>query len=111
MLVVDIRHWLTPDLSLPTDNLRLRRQVLKIARLVEYGGPLPPGHTRETLVECSRRPNRQQCLGLLWVTKQDVETIFAHCLICGGDQIHISGWEDTDWAEGPMEPAEVPEVH
>ena len=84
MLVVDIRHWLTPDLSLPTDNLRLRRQVLKIARLVEYGGPLPPGHTRETLVECSRRPNRQQCLGLLWVTKQDVETIFAHCLICGG---------------------------
>ena len=66
--------------------MRLRRQVLKIARLVEYGGPLPVGHTRETLVECSRRPNRQQCLGLLWVTKQDDEAIFAHCLACGGDR-------------------------
>ena len=51
MLIVDPWHWLDKDGDLPVDNARLRRQVLRVARLIEYGGPLLPLHTRETLVE------------------------------------------------------------
>lgn len=40
MLVVDPWHGLTEDGHLPDDNMRLRRRVLRIARLIEYGGPL-----------------------------------------------------------------------
>src|SRR5262249_8893553 len=51
MVVVDPHHWLLEDGSLPTENLRLRRRALRIARTIEYGGPLRRGETRETLVE------------------------------------------------------------
>lgn len=42
MLVVDPWHWLTEDGHFPDNNMRLRRQILRIARLIEYGGPLAP---------------------------------------------------------------------
>ena len=103
-LVVDIRHWLHHD-DIPHDNPTLRRRVLHIARLIEYGGPLSHGEFRETLVECSCRPKRKPCLGLLWVTKEDDDRIYAYCLICKQEEIVISGWQDTMWANGPMEPA------
>jgi hypothetical protein len=107
MLVVDPHHWLLEDGSLPTDNLQLRRRVLRIARLIEYGGPLARSETRETLVECAKRPGGKQCNGLLWVVKTDRGEIFAQCIACGGDQVLIHDWQDTEWAEGPMEPAPV----
>jgi hypothetical protein len=40
MLIVDPHHWLDENGDLPVDNPRLRRQVLRVARLIEYGGPL-----------------------------------------------------------------------
>ena len=58
MLVVDPRHWLMEDGDLPKTNLRLRRQALRVARLIDYGGPLAVGESREPLVECTKRPAR-----------------------------------------------------
>jgi hypothetical protein len=108
VLVVDIRHWLLPN---GDPDPRLRRQVLRHAPLIEYGATLSPGYTRETLVECSHRPGRKPCPGLLWVFKLDDGTIEATCVVCKDQQIFISGWEETTWAEGPMEPVPVPTMN
>lgn len=104
-LVVDIRHWLDEDGAVPTNDRRLRRRVLRVAQFIEYGGTLAVGESRETLIECKRRPGRVQCLGLLWVTKAIDDRVAAHCLVCGEDEAIISGWNDTIWASGVMEPA------
>ena len=104
MLVVDPWDWLTEDGEIPTDNLRLRRQVLRVVRFIEYGGPLKPGQARETLVECSKRPQRKPCLGLMWVTKTEDDQIYAWCAVCKDDEVMISDWQDTLWSDGPMEP-------
>ena len=103
-LVVDIRHWLDAN---GDPDPRLRRQVLRIARLIEYGGPLEPGQTRETLIECTRRPGQKSCLGLLWVAKTGDGRIDAFCRVCGQERIYVSGWQDTDWATRPMEPVTI----
>ncbi len=108
-LIVDINHWLDEDGELPTTHQRLRRNAIRIVRLIEYGGPLKKGEGRETLVECKRRPNRQPCPGFMWVVKQDDNRIQAYCSICYDIEAIISGWEDTLWAEGVMPP--VPMVH
>jgi hypothetical protein len=31
--------------------------------------------------------------------------IEAFCFVCKETEAVISGWQDTEWAEGPMEPA------
>lgn len=114
MLVVDPWHWLDKDGNLPVDNPRLRRQVLRVARLIEYGGALPALHTRETLVECSRRPAGKPCPGLLWVVKTDDEAIEASCAVCGGSEVVIHNWRGTQWADGMMAPlpvSPVPAIH
>lgn len=103
MLVVDPWHWLAKDGLLPEDDMRARRRILRIARLIEYGGPLPALHSRETLVECSKRPSRKQCLGLMCVTKTGQDAIFAYCPVCGGDEVLIHNWQETLWAEGMMD--------
>jgi len=56
MLIVDPWHWLTKDGGFATHDRRLYRRMLRIARFIAYGGPLEKGETRETLVECRRRP-------------------------------------------------------
>jgi hypothetical protein len=104
-LIVDIRHWLDERGELPLDNLHIRRRALRIAQLIEAGGPLESGQIRETLVACTLRPNRKPCLGLLCVEKTKDRRIWAYCLACQREEILISGWEDTMWANGPMEPA------
>ena len=99
--VIDIRHWLDEhDNPVPA----LRRKVLRIARLIESGGPLDLGHSRETLVECSRRVDRKACQGLLWVMKTGPTTIEASCMVCRREHMVITGWEHTIWADGPMDP-------
>jgi len=103
-LTVDIRHWLDARGQLPADNLRLRRQALRIAQLIEAGGPLEVGQVRETLVACTLRPNHKPCLGLLWVEKRSDDRIWAYCMMCKREEILISGWQDTLWADGPMPP-------
>jgi hypothetical protein len=108
-LIVDIRHWLDERGELPLDNLQVRRRALRVAQLIEAGGPLETGQVRETLVACSCRPHRKPCMGLLWVEKAMDERIWAYCLICKREEIVISGWQHTMWAHGPMEPA-TPEL-
>jgi hypothetical protein len=104
MLVVDPWDWLDKNGDLPEDNPRLRRQVLRVARLIEYGGPLPPMFIRETLVECSKRPAGEPCPGLLWVVKTKEHTIEAACAVCGGSEVVIHNWRGTQWADGMMAP-------
>ena len=107
-LVVDPFHWLREDGSLPNENPRLRRQVLRVARLIEYGGPLRPLESRETLIECTRRPRNKPCSGLLWVAKTKENAIHAFCLVCKNDDTFVHHWEETEWADGMMEPVPPP---
>ncbi len=55
-IYVDPWHWLMPDGRLPEDNTSLRRNVLKVARVIEYGALLRKKEGRETLIECMKRP-------------------------------------------------------
>lgn len=103
--VINIQHWLD-EAGAPVPALR--RQVLRVARLIEYGARLEVGQLRGTLVECSRRVDRRACQGLLWVGKIDLETIEAVCMSCHREHLLISGWERTEWAEGQMEPLGPP---
>jgi hypothetical protein len=62
--------------------------------------------SRETLVECKKRPGGKPCLGLMWVKKRgapDYE-IHAFCIVCGEGEAMIYNWADTEWADGMMEP-------
>jgi len=102
-LVVDINHWLVND-ELPAGPPRLRRNALRILRFIEYGGPLRQLHGRETLIECRRRPGREPCPGWMWVVKQNDNRIQVHCPTCHEVEAIISGWEETLWADGPMDP-------
>lgn len=100
-LVLDVRDWFDEHGNpIP----QLRRRALRIARLIEYGGTLKPGEVRLTLVECSRRPKRRDCEGLLWVTKTKDDHLSAWCPHCDQECILITGWADTVYAEGPPEP-------
>jgi len=103
-LIVDINHWLDKDGELPDGPPRLRRNALRIVRFIEYGGLLPQLHGRETLVECRRRPGREPCSGWMWVVKQNDNRIQVHCPTCHEVEAIISGWQETLWAEGPMDP-------
>ena len=107
VLVVDPWHWLTEDGDFLRDNPRLYRRMLRIARFVEYGGQLQKNETRETLVECKRRPGGKACLGLMWVMKTDDDAILAHCLLCKTEEAVVHNWQQTEWAEGMMEPVPV----
>src|SRR5262245_61582163 len=81
-LIVDIRDWLDDRGELPRIDLQIFRQALRVAQLIEAGGPLEAGQFRETLVACSCRPNRRPCLGLLWVEKAEDDRIWAYCVTC-----------------------------
>lgn len=107
MLVVDPWHWLHPDGTFPVENPRLYRRILRVAQLIEAGGPLQPRHMRETLLACSKRPNGKPCPGLLWVLKTTDDSIHAFCRVCFQDEAMIHNWQDTDWADGAMEPIPI----
>jgi hypothetical protein len=107
VLVVDPWHWLTEDGDFLRDNPRLYRRMLRIARFIEYGGQLQKNETRETLVECKRRPGGKACLGLMWVMKTDDDAILAHCLLCKTEEAVVHNWQQTEWAEGMMDPVPV----
>src|ERR1700677_4491887 len=107
MLVVDPWHWLTEDGDFLRDKPRLYRRMLRIARFIEYGGQLKKNETRETLMECARRPKGKACPGLMWVVKTADEGILAHCIVCKTEETFVHNWQKTEWANGMMPPAPV----
>ena len=107
MLVVDPWDWLTEDGDFLVDNPRLYRRMLRIARLIEYGGELQKNETRETLIECKRRPGGKACLGLMWVVKTADDAILTHCMACKTEEALIHNWQETEGAEGMMEAVPV----
>jgi len=106
-LYVDPWHWLMPDGSFPEDNLRLRRNILKIARVIEYGALLRKKEGRETLIECTKRPNRKQCTGLLWVLKRPDSSLILFCPVCQTEHMVVNNWEETMWSVGQAMPVPV----
>jgi hypothetical protein len=107
MLVVDPWHWLDKDGHFIVDNPRLYRRMLRIARFIEYGGPLQKNETRETLMECKRRPNGKPCAGRMWVVKTEDDGILTHCLVCQTQEAFVHNWHNTEWADGMMPPVPV----
>lgn len=81
--------------------------MLRIAQFIEYGGPLKKSETRETLIECKRRPKGKACLGLMWVVKTEDDGILVHCLVCRSEETFIHTWQKTEWADGMMEAVPV----
>jgi len=106
--VVNPHHWLNEDGTFP-DDTRVRSRILRVAQCIESGGPLEIGEFRETLIACRRRPGNVACKGLLWVAKQPDRTILAYCGDCRQDEYIIHSWEETLWAQGPMEPLQLGE--
>ena len=100
MLVVDPWHWLQADGALPPTGSRSRSQMIRVARVIEYGGPLPAGSARETLLECSRRSSSRRCDGMLWVTKLTDDALLAFCATCKGEHMLVHNWQKTKWARG-----------
>lgn len=97
-LVVDPWHWLDEHGELLRDNLPVRRNMIRVARVIEYGARLKRGKTYETLIECHRRPGGIPCLGLLIVTRTDDDYLLATCPDCRTDQMVVSNWQNTKWA-------------
>lgn len=111
MLVVDPWHWLNQDGSLPFDQPQLFKKALRVAQVIEYGGTLAPSERRETLLQCAKRPNKQQCQGLLWVLKTQKDEIVAFCVLCQHNEMMVRNWQETEWADGMMAPVtDKPEV-
>ncbi|HEY6728675.1 MAG TPA: hypothetical protein VI197_31905 [Polyangiaceae bacterium] len=104
MLVVNPWHWLNDDGTLPHNEPRLLRRVLRVAQVIEYGGTLKAGEMRETLLLCNKRPKRKPCGGLIWVIKTPDDSIVAFCMLCKTDEMTVHHWQDTEWAAGVMKP-------
>jgi hypothetical protein len=100
VLVVDPHDWLTKDGSIPTHDLRLRRNIIRVARFIGYGGLLEQGEYQQTLIECTRKPGRKPCLGLMVVTKTSKDPLLGFCPTCGMEGLLISIWQNTRWRDG-----------
>lgn len=98
MLIVDPWDWLDENGDIPTGNPRLRRNVVAVLRVVEYGSWLEPEDETETLIECRRRPGGRRCPGLLRVRKERNNSLLAFCPECDSDEMLVSDWEGTRWA-------------
>ncbi len=106
-VTVNPAHWLDDDGFIPAEPPALRNKALRVAQAIEAGGPLARGQSRETLTPCTKRPNGVACPGLMVVIKQRDDAILLFCPICTNDEYLIYEWEDTLWAEGPMEPMDI----
>ncbi len=107
--VVNPWHWLDENGHFPEEP-KLRAKMIRVAQCIEYAGPMPRGHGRETLIPCRRRPGGKSCTGFLWVLKQTDDAILAFCERCQTDEFLIYEWEDTVWAKGLMEAVNVEQL-
>jgi len=101
MLIVDPWHWLEPNGAIPKENPKLRRRLLAVLRVIEYGSSLKQGASCETLIECRKRPGGRGCLGLLQVARIEDDSLFAFCPECGTEHLLVSNWQKTRWAAKP----------
>ncbi len=65
---------------------------------VDIRHSLEPRHGRITLVECSRRPGRRACAGLLSVVKTSDDTTEAHCESCHRDVSAVKNTGARTWS-------------
>ena len=45
--------------------------------------------------------------GLMWVVKTEDNGIVAQCVVCKTEEAFIHNWQETEWANGMMEPVPV----
>lgn len=95
--ITDLRHYLTPDGSLPELPGPVLGFALFLGSIVAWVTSHPaPGHTR-TNVPCRRRPGRRRCVAeIVARLRLDGETIAWQCPLCG-DHGLIYGWQGTWW--------------
>jgi len=43
----------------------------------------------------------------MWVDKADDEGILAHCVVCRTEEAFVHNWQETEWADGMMEPMPI----
>jgi hypothetical protein len=43
----------------------------------------------------------------MWVVKTEDDGILAHCVLCRTDETLVNNWQETEWAQGMMEPVPV----
>mgnify|MGYP007082099156 CR=1 FL=1 len=98
MLIVDPWDWLDADGELPASHPRLRRQLLAVLRVVEYGSRIGPAERCETLIECKRRPGGRRCSGLLTVERALDDSLLAFCPECRTDEMQVHDWQGTKWS-------------
>ena len=106
-LIVDPWHWLTPGGEIPDGEPGLRRNVLKVARVIEYGADLSRNEGRGTLIECAKRPRGKACKGLLWVIRDEDDSLVALCSSCRTQNMVVLNWKETQWAEGQAVPVRI----
>jgi len=99
-------HWLD-KVSFSSTTRTSTGECSASRAFIEYGGPLKKNETRETLIECKRRPKGKPCLGLMWVVKTEDDGILAHCLACKTEEAFVHNWQETEWADGVMEAVPV----
>lgn len=104
MLVVDPNQLLSANGELVKTDARQFDNTLRVARFIEYGGPLKKLESRETLIECKRKPKGKRCLGLMTVFKAEDGGILAHCPTCQDYEAYIQNWQETPWAGGMKKP-------
>lgn len=51
-----------------------------------------------------------RCSGLQWVLKREDDILEAWCGTCGQQRVYVSGWQDTEWADGVMRPVRESEL-
>jgi|SRR5687768_3665219 len=101
MLISIPWHWLEPNGAIPKENPKLRRRLLAVLRVIEYGSSLKPGASCKTLIECRKRAGGRSCLGLLDVARIEDDSLFAFCPECGTEHLLVSNLQKTRWAAKP----------
>lgn len=95
LLVVDPHHWLDEDGGYSEANKRLWKKLDRIGIFISFGCDLEPLHGRPTLAKCKARG----CGCFMFVARTNDERLLGFCPMCGKEEMLISNWRSTFWAE------------